>query len=255
MNSTVGKTQVSRVLLVAVSAIAFATSMGAQVNTQSSTTSGQATHEVTVERGEVVLVRGNDLFVKMDDGTMRHFPNVPESARATVGGQQLGVHDLRPGMKLERTITVTSTPKTVTTVQTVTGKVWHINPPSTVILTLEDGNNQQFTIPKGQKFNVDGRETDAWGLKKGMKVSATKVVEVPEVHVQQTQYVSGKPAPAPVAPPPADAPILIAAAGPAPVLATPAELPKTGSLLPLIGLFGSFFLLSSIGLGLIRKCL
>ena len=104
---------------------------------------------------------------------------------------------------------------------------------------------------------MDGRETDAWGLKKGMRVSATKVVEVPEVHVQRTQYVSGKlpPPPPPVAPPPADAPILIAAAGPAPVLATPAELPKTGSLLPLIGLLGSFSLLSSIGLGLIRKCL
>lgn len=255
MNSTAGKTHVSRVLLVAAVSIAFATSMSSQVKTQSSTTSGQATHEVTVERGEVVLVRGNDLFVKMDDGTLRHFPNVPESARVSVGGQQLGIHDLRPGMKLTRTITVTSTPKTVTTVQTVTGKVWHINPPSTVVLTLEDGTNQQFKIPQGQKFNVDGRETDAWGLKKGMRVSATKVVEVPEVHVQQTQQVSGKLPPPPVTPPPADAPILIAAAGPAPVLATPAELPKTGSLLPLIGLLGSFSLLSSMGLGLIRKCL
>jgi hypothetical protein len=255
MNSTAGKTHVSRVLLVAAVSIAFATSMSSQVKTQSSTTSGQATHEVTVERGEVVLVRGNDLFVKMDDGTLRHFPNVPESARVSVGGQQLGIHDLRPGMKLTRTITVTSTPKTVTTVQTVTGKVWHINPPSTVVLTLEDGTNQQFKIPQGQKFNVDGRETDAWGLKKGMRVSATRVVEVPEVHVQQTQQVSGKLPPPPVTPPPADAPILIAAAGPAPVLATPAALPKTGSLLPLIGLLGSLSLLSSIGLGLIRKCL
>lgn len=256
MNSTVGKTHVSRVLFAAVISIAFATSMSAQVNTRSSTTSGQATHEVTVEHGEVVLVRGNDLFVKMDDGTLRHFPNVPESARATVDGQQLGIHDLKPGMKLTRTITVTSTPKTVTTVQTVTGKVWHINPPNMVILTLEDGTNQQFAIPQGQKFNVDGRETDAWGLKKGMRISATKVVEVPEVHVHQTQQVSGKlpPPPPSVAPPPADAPILIAAAAPAPVLATPTELPKTGSLLPLIGLLGSLLLLSSIGLGLIRKC-
>lgn len=256
MNSTVGKTHVSRVLFAAVISIAFATSMSAQVNTRSSTTSGQATHEVTVEHGEVVLVRGNDLFVKMDDGTLRHFPNVPESARATVDGQQLGIHDLKPGMKLTRTITVTSTPKTVTTVQTVTGKVWHINPPNMVILTLEDGTNQQFAIPQGQKFNVDGRETDAWGLKKGMRISATKVVEVPEVHMHQTQQVSGKlpPPPPSVAPPPADAPILIAAAAPAPVLATPTELPKTGSLLPLIGLLGSLLLLSSIGLGLIRKC-
>ena len=26
---------------------------------------------------------------------------------------------------------------------------------------------------------VDGMETDAWGLKKGMKVNATKIVETP----------------------------------------------------------------------------
>ena len=56
------------------------------------------------------------------------------------------------------------------------GKVWHVNPPNTVILTLEDGTNQSFNIPKGQKFNIDGQTVDAFHLKKGMKVSATKVV-------------------------------------------------------------------------------
>src|SRR5579884_3403342 len=173
MNSTNGKIKIGLMLTVVVWSI-FAASMSAQVNTETSTTSGQATHEVTVERGEVVLVRGNDLIVKMQDGTIRHFPNVPESARVSVDGRQLGIHDLKPGMKLERTITVTTTPKTVTTVQTVTGKVWHIVPPNSVILTLEDGTNQQFQIPKDQKFMVNGQETDAFGLKKGMKVSATK---------------------------------------------------------------------------------
>lgn len=255
MKSTI-KTPQWLPLLAGTISVAFAICMSAQVKTETSTTSGQATHEITVERGEVVLVRGNDLYVKMDDGTMRHIPNVPESARATVGSQQLGIHDLQPGMKLARTITVTTTPKTVTTVQTVTGKVWHVAPPNTVILTLEDGTNQQFKIPKDQKFNVNGQETDAWGLKKGMKVSATKIVEVPEVHVTQSQQVSGKlpPPPPPVATPPADMPILIASGGPAPVLAEPAELPKTGSMLPLIGLLGILSCLSSIGMGVIRKC-
>ena len=257
MKATNGKTQQWAGLLVGVMFFAFAIYISAQVKTETTTASGTATHAVTVERGEVVLVRGNDLFVKMEDGSTRHFPNVPESARATVGGQQLGIHDLRPGMKLERTITVSTTPKTVTTVQTVTGKVWHINPPSNVVLTLEDGTNQQFTIPKDQKFNVDGQQTDAWGLKKGMKVSATKIVEVPEVHVTRTQQISGSypPPPPPVAPPPADMPVLIAVAGPAPAPGAPAELPKTGSMLPLIGLLGILSCLSSIGLGVIRKCL
>ena len=258
MNSTNGRGQVGLMLAAGVICSAFAISMSAQVKTETSTTSGQSAHEVSVERGEVVLVRGNDLVVKMQDGTLRHFPNVPETDRVTVEGRQLGIHDLKPGMTLERTITVTTTPKTVTTVQTVTGKVWHITPPSSVVLTLEDGTNQQFQIPKDQKFNVDGQETDAWGLKKGMTVSATKIVEVPEVHVQREQRVSGAPPPPPPSPPPPDMPILIAESAPVPVPvpgAAPTELPKTGGILPLIGLLGCLSVLSSLGLGIVRRAL
>jgi hypothetical protein len=117
--------------------------------------------------------------VKMDDGTIRHVANVPESTKVNVDGRELGIHDLKPGMKLQRTISTTTTPQTITTVKTVTGKVWHISPPSSVILTLEDGTNQQFKIPKGQKFTVDGQQMDAWGLKKGMRVSATTTTATP----------------------------------------------------------------------------
>jgi RNase P/RNase MRP subunit p29 len=253
MNSATGWTRVWLVLAVGVMCFAFASSMSAQVKTTTETTSGQATHEMTVERGEVVFVQGNDLLVKMEDGSIRHVPNVPESAKVNVDGRELGIHDLKPGMKLQRTITTTTTPQTVTTVQTVTGKVWHISPPSSVILTLEDGTNQQFKIPKGQKFTVDGQQVDAWGLKKGMKVSATKIVEEPvSVMERQKQLTGSMPPPPP--PPPAEAPILVAAAEPAPVPAAAApELPKTGSVLPLIGLLGSLSFLSSLGLGVIRK--
>src|SRR5215472_10224699 len=139
--------------------------MSAQVQTESKTTKGQPTVETNVERGEVVEVTGNDLVVKMEDGQIRNFPNIPESARVTVGGQQLSIHDLKPGMKLERTITTTTTPQVVTTVQTVTGRVWNVSPPRSVVLTLEDGSHQQFEIPQGQKFMVDGKETDAFGLR------------------------------------------------------------------------------------------
>ena len=118
-------------------------------------------------------------------------------------------------MKLERTTIVTTTPKTITTVKSVTGKVWHISPPNSVILTLEDGTNQEFKIPKGQKFMVDGQETDAFGLKKGMMVSATKVVEEPISVVEQQRKLTGTMPPPPPAPP-ADVPILIATAEPTP---------------------------------------
>ena len=255
MNSTNGWTRLWLMPMAGAVSLAFALSMSAQVQTETKTSVGHASHATSVERGEVVLVSGNDLMVKMEDGTIRHFPNVPESARVTVDGQELGIHSLKPGMKLQRTITVTTTPQTVTKVQTVTGKVWHINPPNTVVLTLEDGTNQQFKIPKDQKFMVDGQETDAFGLKKGMKVSATKIVEEPVTSISEQRRLTGSMPPPPPAPP-ADAPILVAAAEPAPApvaSAAPTELPKTASLLPLIGLLGSLALLSSFGLKAIRR--
>jgi hypothetical protein len=90
------------VLLLGALCFALAVSTNAQIQTEKSTTVGRTTMQVQVERGEVMLVDGNDLVVKMEDGTIRHFPNLPESARATVDGKQLGIHDLKPGMKLQR---------------------------------------------------------------------------------------------------------------------------------------------------------
>src|SRR6516225_2775015 len=208
--------------------LAFAVSMNAQVQTDTTTTKGEVSKTVQVERGEVVLVQGNDLVVKMEDGSIRHFPNVPDSARVTVDGKSLGIHDLKPGMKLQRTITTTSTPQTVKTVQTVTGKVWNVMPPRTVTLTLEDGTNQTF--------------------------------KTPEVVVSQQRQVTGTMPPPPPAPP-ADVPILVVVAAPAaaapaaeaaPAAAAPAKLPKTGSSLPLAGLLGLLCLSASFALKLFR---
>ena len=200
MNSIKVWTQL-RALLAGSVCLAFALSMNAQVRTETNTTAAQPSHNVTIERGEVAYISGNELVVKMEDGTIRHFANVPESARVTVDGQELGIHSLKPGMKLERTTIVTTTPKTITTVKSVTGKVWHVTPPNTVILTLEDGTNQEFKIPKGQKFMVEGQETDAFGLKKGMIVAATKVVEEPISVVEQQRKLTGTMPPPPPAPP------------------------------------------------------
>ena len=105
------------VLTVGAGCLTFAMSGNAQVQTEQSTEAGQATKQVTVEKGTVVAVSGNDLVVKMADGTLRHFPNVPESARVDVDGKELGIHDLKPGMTLQRTITTTTTPKVITTTQ------------------------------------------------------------------------------------------------------------------------------------------
>jgi hypothetical protein len=218
--------------------LAFVVQTGAQVQTTTATTPGESSHTVTVNRGKVYAVDGNDLIVEMEDGTFEHFPDVPESARARVDGKQLSIHDLKPGMMLQRTIITTTTPMIVTTIQTVTGKVWHVTPPTSVILTLEDNTNQQFKIPKDQKFNVDGQMVDAFALRKGMKVSATKIVEVPSVVSSARQSVTGTTPPAAPAPQKGEAP----AAAPAPQkgeapAAAPTEVatqpqPVTGTIPP-----------------------
>ena len=255
------------VLAIATACIAFALSAGAQVQTSTTTTAGQSSQVIKVDRGEVLAVEGNDLMVRMADGSIRHFENVPESAKATVDGKQLGIHDLKPGMKLQRTIITTTTPQIVTTVETVTGKVWHVTPPLSVILTLENGTNQSFKIPKDQKFKVNGEMVDAFGLRKGMVVTATKIVEVPFSVTSQEKSVSGtmptppavpqvpasvpsqkksvsstRPTPPPA--PPADTPLLIAEGEPTAAPPETAEAPAapvqtnptTGSYLPFIGL-------------------
>jgi hypothetical protein len=238
----------------------FAVLTFAQVQSQTSTTSGTPTKEVKVESGEVVAVQGNDLFVMMSDGTLRHFPNIPASAKVNVDGKELGIHELQPGMKLQRTTVTTTTPQMVTTVETVKGKIWQVSPPASVILTLENGENQSFKIPKGQKFTVDGKQTDAFVLKKGMVVTASKVVETPVTAVSQQRQVTGTmPAAAPVlivmaAPTPAPAETTaIASAGAGP--AAPEQLPKTATRLPLVGLLGLLLISASFGMALLRRSL
>ncbi len=133
-----------------------------------------------------------------------------------------------------------------------------------MILTLENGTNQSFKIPKDQKFKVNGEMVDAFGLRKGMVVTATKIVEVPASVTSQEKSVSGTMPTPPPAPqvsasatsqekkvssttptpppaPPADTPLLIAEGEPTVAPpdgpAAPVQTnPTTGSYLPFIGL-------------------
>ena len=70
------------VVATATACLALTLSLSAQVQTQTTTATGKPTVVTKVERGEVVTVSGNDLVVKMADGTIRHFQNVPESAQS-----------------------------------------------------------------------------------------------------------------------------------------------------------------------------
>jgi len=239
--------------------VSFSLPAAGQVKSTETAEHGTSAHQVTFERGEIVYVSGNDVVVKMEDGSLRNFFNVPDSTTITVEGKQLNVHQIKPGMKVEKQTITTSTPRVVTRVETVTGKVWHVTPPSTVILTLEDGSNQSFKIPNNQKFTINGEETDAFGLKKGMVVSAQRITEVPETVVTQQVKRTGTMPPPP--PPKQDVPVLIVMAAPTPAPAAevvkaepaPKALPKTASTLPLVGALGALFCGLALTVMAIRK--
>jgi hypothetical protein len=259
-----------RLLAVAILLIACAAVTMAQVKQTASEQKGQATKEVTIERGEVVYVSGNEVVVKMENGEIRHV-TVPDGARAMINGKEIGIADLKPGMKLERTITTTSTPKTVQTVRTGTGTVVNVMPPNSVTVRFEDNTVQQFKIPKNQKFNIDGRDLTAFELKPGMKITATRITTAPAVEVTSAKSITGTapPPPPPPATPTIQGALLIAEPVTMPPPATmapapppppppapepaPKTLPRTGSLVPLIGLLGLLFSGASIGVRMLRR--
>jgi hypothetical protein len=222
-------------------------------DTSVSTTSqtGEAKVTTSVQSAVVEYVSGNDLILKMADGSVRHITAQP-GATATVDGKTITIKDVKPGMTLTRTITTTTVPKTVTTVRTIEGKVWYVNPPSTLIVQFPDGANKQYKVPSGQKFNIDGQMKDVFQLKKGMNIAATVVTDAPLQVASQSQSVTGSAPPPPLPPPQPNVQtvLLIEAPAPAPAAApaqtAKAALPKTASDLPLIGLVGLLLLTAGL---------
>ncbi len=225
--------------------------------------SAQTTTQTQVRSGTVVYTIGNDLVIKMDDGTVKHLV-VPDSATAEVDGKTVTVHDLKPGMHLSKTITTTTTNESVTNVRIVKGKVWFVSPPSNLIVTLANGQNKQYKVPDGMKFNVDGQQVTAFDLKKGMNLVATVVTTTPQTVVSSNSQVTGTApvmaaAPKPATPPmvgalliedksaPAVAPPPVTASNEAPEPA-PKKLPKTAGYSPLLGLIALCTLLTGLAL-------
>lgn len=225
----------------------------AQDTTTSTTQAGKASVTTEVKSATVVYVSGNDLIVKADDGTIKHFV-VPNDRMITVDGKQLTVHDLQPGMRLTRTITTTTTPKTVQTVRSIQGKVWYVNPPHGLILSLPEGN-KSYKVPDGAMFDVDGKKQSIFHVKKGMMISATIITDTPETEVSSNRAVTGE-VPPPPTPPVVGVLLIEKAPAPQPEVAQatpPPTLPKTGSLIPLLGLLGLLSLGAAAGMQKIRS--
>jgi hypothetical protein len=243
--------------------IAAAPRLAAQNTSTTTIRHGAPSIETTVRNAEVVYVEGNDLVLKLDSGRIEHVV-VPDSDTFTIGGRNVSVHELKAGTKLTQTFTTTTTPRYVNTIQTIRGKVWHVNAPSTVIVTLPDNTQHLFRVPRDAQFIVNGKPQTVFDLKKGMTFDATIITDEPQTVVAHSRSVSGT---APAPPPPLLVGVLLIqpsrpALQPAPeptatVSASHANawarLPQTASPLPSIGVAGLSFVTFALALGLRRR--
>jgi hypothetical protein len=246
----------------AFAAVAFGiipSQLRAQDTTTTSVRHGETSYDTQVRNAEVVYVEGNDLVLKLEGGNVEHLL-VPESDRFTVNGSEVSVHELTPGTKLTQTITTTTSPRYVTSIRTLQGKVWHVSPhASKVILTLPEGKNQSYTIPSHAKITVDGRKKTVFDLRKGMNLQATIVTDDQHTVMERSKTVVAE-LPAPPATPREMGVMLILepTSQAAPTLLASNEepattLPKTGTFLPLAGLLGTLGVAISFGMGVVRK--
>jgi len=264
MNRFVSKSRMSA--LHVFGAIAFTVvTVGAiaQDTTTTDVRHGEPAYQTNVRNAEIVYVEGNDLVLKLEDGKIEHLV-LPSNEKFQIDGKDVTVRELKAGTRLSQTIETTTTPHYVRTVRVLKGKVWQVNAPHSVILTLPDGTNQQYNIPSHAKFNINGKEITPFELRKGMMLEATIVTDEEQAVVSASTSNVGY-TPAPATPQLVDVLLFHAAAMPKEMAASvtadhvdpPVEvaqvLPGTASSLPLLGLLGGLSIASSIGLGLARR--
>jgi len=212
---------------------------------QSSTTSS-----TQIKKFEVLAVNGNDLVVKLPEGTREI--QVPDDFRFTVDGQQLAGRELKVGMKGTASITTKTTVTPVVVTEVKSGEVMQSSGSSLLVRTPE--GFKMFTEGdverRGIKMMKDGAPAQFSDFHSGDRLSATIVTTHPPKVMTQQQVNATLAKAAPASGAPAASRATSGSAAGAPVAsrstsgsaAAPSDapaarkLPKTGSAWPLLAL-------------------
>lgn len=253
-------TQLIGVLAFTAAATFLAGSAWAQQKTVEEHPAGPHEVEVQLNHSAVVYVEGNHIVVRLEDGRLEALM-IPENFRFHHDGETLSVHQLKPGMKLTETVTTTTKPMMVRTVEIHNGTIWNAAGEH-VTIHDQEGKMHRFRIPAWAKVDIDGEERTVYELQRGMKIDATIITEEPLTVVEREAKTRVHP--------PAEAPNVPAtrprprretqgmAEPTTPPMRTESqpmrtELPATASPLPLVGLLGLLSLAASFGLRMMRK--
>src|SRR5688572_5707080 len=151
---------------------------------------GPSMATTTQLRGEVIAVGTNWLLARMVPGGEYRFFDVRPGAVATIEGVKKSLSQLRVGTMLTAAVTTTETPLVKRTTTITKGRlVW--SSPTTIVATLENGENRQYTVPPGFKFTVEGKQLGTEELRPGMILTGTNVTEEPVTLITEQTVVYG----------------------------------------------------------------
>jgi hypothetical protein len=173
--------------------LVLAAAAGLQAQTKSQAKTPESGVQVTTSKltGEVVLVEGNQLLVLMQPDRSYRVFNVRPGREFIIDGQKKLISDLKPGTALTATVITKTQPITVRTTTVTNGTVWHVQG-NLVILTLASGESREYIVPESYTFVVEGKPASVKELRKGMKVSGTRIVEEPTTEISEETVVTGK---------------------------------------------------------------
>ena len=144
------------------------------------------TSSTQIKKFEVLAVNGNDLVVRLPEGTREI--QVPDDFRFTVDGQQLAGRELKVGMKGTASITTKTTVTPVVVTEVKSGEVMQSSGSSLLVRTPE--GFKMFTEGdverRGIKMMKDGVPAQFSDFHSGDRLSATIVTtHPPKVMTQQ----------------------------------------------------------------------
>lgn len=209
------------------------------------------THNMTV-----AYIEGNHLVVRRADGSLEAI-RIPPGERFNIEGQELTLHELKPGMTLTDEISTTERPMMVKAVEITEGKIFHASPRRLVIHTKE-GEVVDYKIPEWATIKINGQERSLHELKRGQTITATITTEEPMTVIDREKRSHGHPLAAqskavvqPKVTTEAPLPMKTEAVPaklpePTPVTEVKEKLPATASNVLLIGLAGIFALVIAV---------
>jgi len=220
-------------LLATYAAVATAQQPSSTTSTQMG--ASQTTTSQHIVNATVISVNGNKVVATDAAGKATEY-TIPDGFKFQLGGKDIGVADLKPGMHVSATITTTTTTTPVYVTEIKTGKVLAVSG-NNIVVRGPQGNrvfSNQDAVQRNAKVMKDGQQVLLSDLRPGDNFTAVIVTDHPPTVVSEREVqamVHAAPEPVPVAAAPGSAPAAMptAAGSPEGAPAAPATAPAEAS--------------------------